>query len=266
MKKTNETAGSEYKTDDQPISRLFRVMEEMASLRTPVRLIDLSRYLGMSQSTVYRYVRSLCRMGYAYCDESTGCYALTWKICGLGGNIRNNLVLRSIVGPFLNNLSNTLNASSCLVVMDGIKTTYLEFVDNPDPARRGTIRIGHNAPIHTTGSGKVLLSAMPKADVSQIIRSVGLIALTPRTITDEETFYEELRRVRERGYSLDDEECETGYRCVSVPVYDYTGTVAAAISVFDIVERMPYERIDTVILPALREASDLISHRLGYTP
>ena len=83
MKKTNETAGSEYKTDDQPISRLFRVMEEMASLRTPVRLIDLSRYLGMSQSTVYRYVRSLCRMGYAYCDESTGCYALTWKICGL---------------------------------------------------------------------------------------------------------------------------------------------------------------------------------------
>ena len=266
MKKNDDLTTAESQGGDQPLDRLFRVMELMASVRTPARLIDLARMLDMSQSTVYRYVRSLCRLGYAYCDESTGCYALTWKICSLSGNIRNNLVLRSIVDPYLNSLSNTLNVSSCLVVMDGIRTTYLDYIDNPVPSRSGTIRIGHNAPIHTSGSGKVLLSAMPRAEVSRIIGSVGLIALTPHTITDEEKFFDELARVQETGYAIDDEECEAGYRCVSVPVYDYSKTVAAAISVFDIVEEMPHDRIGNVIIPALREASALISHRLGYTP
>ncbi len=248
----------------QPIPRLFKVMECMAALRVPTRLIDIAKKLNMSQSTVYRYVRTLCLMDYAYCDEQSGCYALTWKVCNISNNVKTNLGLRSIVSPYLNRLANALDVSACLVTMDGIRTSYLDYVDNPESRISSPIRIGHNAPIHTSGSGKVLLGAMNKIEVSKIIDSVGLVAMTPKTITDKERFFEEIEKVKENGYAIDDEECEAGHRCVSVPLFDYTGTVAAAISIFDIVENMSFERIKSQILPLMLRASSSISYRLGY--
>lgn len=260
----NNTQKNEADISDQPIPRLFRVMECMATFRVPARLIDISKKLGMSQATVYRYVRTLCLMGYAYCDEQSGCYALTWKVCMMGNSVKTSMGLRSIASPYLNSLANELNVSACLVVMDGIRTSYLDYVDNPDIRTAPPMRIGHNAPIHTSGSGKVLLGAMPQAEVSRIIDSVGLVALTPKTITDKETLFREIEKVKQNGYAIDDEECEAGHRCVSVPIFDYTRTVAAAISVFDIVENMSYERINGEILPVLKKASDAVSFRLGF--
>lgn len=271
-KKTGNTIATKTTTkskqtkqgNDQPIARLFRVMECMASFRTPTRLIDLAAKLNMSQSTVYRYVRTLCQMDYAYCDELTGCYALTWKVCLLSFGVQTTLGLRSIAAPFLSHLSNTLNVSTCLVVMEGIRTSYLDYVDNPESRMSSPMRIGHNAPIHTSSSGKVLLAAMPNMEAVKIIDSVGLVALTSKTITDKNILLSELEKIRQVGYAIDDEECETGQRCVSVPIHDYTGNVAAAISVTDICENMSFERIEKQLLPALFEVSEKISYRLGY--
>ena len=65
--------------------------------------------------------------------------------------------------------------------------------------------------------------------------------------------------------ALDNEECEIGHRCVSVPLYDYTGTVAAAISAFDSTERLTDEAIESRILPALKDLAAKISFRMGYS-
>ena len=47
--------------------------------------------------------------------------------------------------------------------------------------------------------------------------------------TDPEKLKEELAAIRERGYSLDDEEFGYGIVCMSVPVYDYTGEAIGVI-------------------------------------
>ena len=263
--KTNEIKTSE-EISNQPIPRLFRVMECMASFRVPARLIDIAKKLDMSQATVYRYVKMLCMMDYAYCDEQSGCYALTWKVCSMSSKVKTNLGLRSMASPYLNELANTLNVSACLVVMDGIKTSYLDYVENPESRIISPVRIGHNAPIHTTGSGKVLMSDMTRSEISRIIDPVGLIALTPKTITDKEKLFKEIEKVRKNGYAIDDEECEEGQRCVSIPLYDYTGSVAAAISIFDVVENMSFDRIKKELLPAMQKAAEAVSYRLGFTP
>ena len=73
-----------------------------------------------------------------------------------------------------------------------------------------------------------------------------------------------MEKVRKNGYAIDDEECEIGHRCISVPVYDYTGNVIAAISLSDITEKMSAERMKGELLPAMLEASKQISYRLGF--
>lgn len=249
---------------NQSLERLFKVIECLADSRMPYRLIDLSDALQMPQPTLLRYLKTLCALGYAYRDDQTGCYALTWKVCKLSDSVKVNLVLRSMASPFLNQLANTLNVGSCLVVANGDGTMYLDFMDNPDQAMSTMIRIGKNAPIHSTGSGKVLLASYSQRRIDEILEKKGLERLTSKTITDKAVLAKEIEKVRKQGYAIDNEECEENNKCISVPLRDYSGTVAAAISVFDITERLPDERVENEVLPALIAAANAISFRMGY--
>jgi len=75
----------------------------------------------------------------------------------------------------------------------------------------------------------------------------------------------DLQDIREMGYALDDEECEIGHKCVSVPLYDYSNQVSAAVSVFDSVDRLTDTYIQEEILPALKQLAQKISFRMGYS-
>lgn len=249
---------------NQSSDRLLRVIEYMAGIRLPIRLVDLAENLGMSQATVLRYLRSLCQQGYVYQDEVSGCYAMTWRICQISDSIKVNMSLRAMASPFLNALSNDLNASICLVIPYENGTMYLDFIQKPCMSMTTLIRIGRNAPIHCTGSGKVLLSSYSERRVQEIIDAVGLEAVTPNTITDKQRLLDELAEIRNKGYALDNEECELGVRCVSVPLYDYSGNVAAAISATDDSELMTDARIETILVQ-LKQAAKQISYRMGCT-
>ena len=63
---------------------------------------------------------------------------------------------------------------------------------------------------------------------------------------------------------MDDEECEVGHRCVSVPLWDYAGRIVAALSAYDATEYLSYQKMEDDVLPALFEAAKQISFRLGY--
>lgn len=245
--------------------KLLQIIEYMAARRLPMRLKDIAADLQISQPTVVRYLRTMCNQGYVYHDESTGHYAMTWKICRLGSSIESNLVLRSMAGSLFSDFVNAYNLGILLAVeRDGV-LTYLDLVCAPHGSANTMLRIGNDAPMHSTGSGKILLSAMTSARVNQILDKNGQVRLTDKTITDREELLRELAKIQKQGYALDNEECEIGHRCVSVPLYDYTGTIAAAISAFDSAERLTDEMIEQTALPALKKLAAEISFRMGYS-
>lgn len=244
--------------------KLLRIIEYMAASRLPVRLKDISDNLKISQPTVVRYLRTLCDQGYAYHDSQTGYYAMTWKICRLSSSLESNLVLRSMAGSLLNQFANNHNIGILLAVERDGNLMYLDLVGAPHGSVDTMLRIGKDAPMHSTGSGKILLSAMTPLRLGQLLDRSGQVRLTPNTITDRKALQNELAKVREQGYALDNEECELGHRCVSVPLYDYTGTVAAAISAFDSTERLTDAYIQD-LLPKLQHLAREISFRMGNT-
>ena len=244
--------------------KLLQIIEYMAARRLPMRLKDIAEDLQISQPTVVRYLRTMCNQGYVYHDDATGCYAMTWKICRLGSSLESNLVLRSMAGSLLSEFANRNNIGILLAVERNGILMYLDLVGAPHGSVNTMLRIGKDAPMHSTGSGKILLSAMTPAQVHQILDKNGQARLTDKTITDREALFRELKQIQQQGYALDNEECEIGHRCVSVPLYDYTGTVAAAISAFDSVERLTDEYIQSV-LPQLKQLAKEISFRMGNT-
>lgn len=230
-----------------------------------MRLKDIADHLEISQPTVVRYLRTLCDQGYVYQDNQTGQYAMTWKICRLGASLQSNLVLRSMAGSLLAQFANEVNLGALLSVERDGRLVYLDLVGAPHGNVDTMLRIGKDAPMHSTGSGKILLSTMTPGRLQSIIDQYGLPRLTHKTITRKEDLLLELDKIRQQGYATDDEECELGHRCVSVPLYDYTGTVAAAVSAFDSAERLTDEYIETVALPALKALAKEISFRMGYS-
>ena len=245
--------------------KLLQIIEYMSARRLPMRLKDIADDLHISQPTVVRYLRTMCNQGYVYHDEHTGYYAMTWKICRLSSSLESNLVLRSMAGSLLSEFANQHNLGILLAVeRDGV-LIYLDLVGAPHGSVNTMLRIGNDAPMHSTGSGKILLSAMTSARVNQILDQRGQVRLTDNTITSREQLMQELAKIQQQGYALDNEECEIGHRCVSVPLYDYTGAVAAAISAFGSVDRLTDLVIRDTALPALKKLSAEISFRMGHS-
>jgi len=244
-------------------SKTLLIMECLADNWMPMRLLDIAEKLNLSQPTVLRYLAPLVQSNYAYQEEDTLRYGLTMKICKLSNQVNSNLSIRSIVSPYLNWLSSNLQVSSCLVTEQNFKALYIDLAEKPGFAVSTFQHIGKHAPLNATGSGKVLLSTYSDRQLNDFITTMGLEKLTPNTITTKERLVNELDMIRKYGYAIDSEECELGIRCVSLPIYNYTDKIIAALSLFDLPENLNHERINQEILPTMNRIQQLISLRMG---
>lgn len=253
------------KSEEVPLSeRILVVLEYVVSHQVPVKPAKMAKDLGIPLASLVRYLQSLVNQGYVFRDDEQGEYGATWRVCWLGDMIKSSFTLRNYVSPFLVDLSSSLKMASCLVVEQNGNLIYLDFIDNPNDGIEGLKRIGKDAPIYCTGSGKILLSSLQDRRRNAIIEQLDMSPLTDRTITDKSVLKQELDKVRSQQYAVDDEECEEGYRCISVPLYDYTGQTIAAISLIDQTDHLQDERVEREILPRLRAITKTISQRLGY--
>ena len=155
------------RASSQSSDKLLQILEGISVNKLPMRLQDISEQVGMSQSTVLRYLTTLVNNGYIYQEEDTLRYGLTWKICALGQNLNTNLSLRNIASPFINRLSIQHGLGSCLVVDYDFECMYLDCIDTSNELFHTLMRIGKSAPLHTTGSGKILLASYSDAKVDE---------------------------------------------------------------------------------------------------
>ena len=93
-----------------------------------------------------------------------------------------------------------------------------------------------------------------------LFRSILLIISTgPNTITDLEKLMEEINRIRQMGYAVDDEENEEGIRCVAAPLTCKSEDAAYAFSVSSIKSRIPDARVAQIAEVMLRVKADIES-------
>jgi IclR family transcriptional regulator, pca regulon regulatory protein len=85
-----------------------------------------------------------------------------------------------------------------------------------------------------------------------------LKALTAKTIVSREVLSSDVRRVREQGFSVIDEELEAGIRAIAVPIVSKDGRVAGSLGVGALASRVSLEEIESRFLPVLREQARAI--------
>ena len=247
----------------QSASRTIAILEYLAE-HERVSLADLAGDLQLNKATAHRFLASLIAAGYVRQDERSRDYMLTTRVLGLASQLLERTEVRHVARPLMEQLAARTSETVHLGILDDLEVIYIDKVEGGQTVRMASM-VGGRAKCHSTGLGKVLLSAGSESDWSDCVKRHGQEPRTPATITTLEGLYEELQKVRERGYAVDDGENESGIRCVAAPIFDHLGAVVAALSVSGWTMSITRERLPDLIEEVVATGS-AISRSLGYAP
>lgn len=139
--------------------------------------------------------------------------------------------------PHLKSLADQLGETLNMATLDSNMAIYIAQAPSAHSMRILT-EIGCRVHLHVTGVGKAILAQLPDDRVREMMASIGMPSSTARSIGTIDVLLADLDRIREPGYSTDDEEHDVGVRCYAVAVPN--APTPTAISVLG-----PFARVDS---------------------
>lgn len=222
-------------------------------------LSDVARACDLTRAAARRFLLTLADLGYVHTDGRL--FRLSPRVLELGYAYLSSLGLPEIAEPHLERLVLQIHESSSLCVLDGDDIVYVARV----PTSRimtVSITVGTRFPAYLTSVGRVMLAHLPERQIEEHLRRITIDRPTPHTVATTGQLRAELRRVRDQGYAIVDQELEEGLRSVAVPVRDRSGTVVAAVNIPVHASRNSVESVRADLLPPLRAAAEQIESDL----
>lgn len=204
--------------DDQyPVNATKTSFEllEVLTVDGPLGVTALASQTDVSKGTVYNHLSTLRMLGYVKKTGDT--YDVTFRTLAMGERIRERTTLYRTAKPHLNNLTKTAGEYTGLYIEEegrGIRIYHAVESDHWSPPMVD----GERIELHATAAGKAILSLMPDDRIDTIIERWGLEAFTEETITDRETLFQQLRKIREDGVAFSRSERFDAINAVAAPI------------------------------------------------
>ncbi|TFC01602.1 IclR family transcriptional regulator [Cryobacterium adonitolivorans] len=214
-------------------------------------VVRVAELVGRDKGMVSRTLATLAEAGLVSRDPVTQTYQLGYQLYALAARTLESRLVRASV-PYLRRLVTATRETTNLCVLRGGNVLTIAS-EMSEYAFRGVGWLGVSTAAWQTSSGRVLVSDWAEEDLRRWYEAHGHDAavigpapglreglgaavptsagLRPPAVTDFTSLKSEMRRIRQRGYAVVDEEFETGVVGVSAPVYDFRQTIVAAINV-----------------------------------
>jgi DNA-binding IclR family transcriptional regulator len=238
-------------------------MEEIARNREGIGLAELSKRVGLHNSTTFHLVRTMVSLGYVRQMKDSKRYRIGRPLFALAANALDEIEMTSLATPVLEDLSRETGESSHFSVRMGDDVVVMARTSGPG-AFQLTDRVGVVRPAHCTALGKIMLAAMQPEQFESFVERAELKARTPNTITTAERLRREVAEVRRTGVAFDDGEFDTELRCVALPVRDFTGQVIGALGISGPVWRLSTDTLQRRVR-FVRAAAGRLSAEFGFT-
>lgn len=248
------------------VARALTVLQILQDAPSGATATALAAQLGLTPASTFQLLRTLEQFQFVYQEADSKRYLLGDAAGRLALAFRDELGLIQVASPHLYRLHELCGEDIHFAVWHGETTREIltlrssqTTVLNPELERFAPM----SKRLHCTATGKVFLASMPESQAAAIVRKVGMMKRTPRTITTLEELLADLRRVRDLGYAVSDNEQSEGMLGLGAPVYDYLGRVVAVIAIGLPDERGAGDRRATLI-ERLVSTANAISAQLGY--
>ncbi|MGW9405291.1 IclR family transcriptional regulator [Arthrobacter sp. NPDC055585] len=217
---------AERTTGVQSVERVFELLELITDAGGSATLSELAATADLPLPTIHRLLRTLVGLGYAR-QLPNRRYSLGPRLIRLGEGA--TAQLGALAMPVLKNLVDELGETANMAVLDSDQVLYIAQAPSRHSMRTFT-EVGRRAHSHATGVGKAILAQLPDEKVRQIADRAGLPAVTEASITGIDELLADLRRIRERGFSIDEQEQELGVRCFAAAVPGAPSPTAISVS------------------------------------
>ena len=243
------------------VTKVLHILETLHDAPSGLQLKDVAQLTGINKSTAYRFLAHLEHDGYVFRDAS-GAYAIGVRLARLASGTSYQTTLRKLSRPILQQLWRVTGETVNLAVLDGREVLYLDVMESSHTFRLVS-QVGMRRPVYCTALGKVMLAYIPEEEQQYFFDGMAFERFTPHTIRGAVQLRKEFTLIRQRGYSLDNEEAYLGSRCIGAPIFEASGKIAAALSVSGPTTRVTREKVPAMAAAA-KNAAMAISRTLGY--
>ncbi len=244
----------------QVIERMFALMDVLASREDAISLKEISEKTGLHPSTAHRILNDLA-IGRFVERSQPGSYRLGMRMLELGNLVKGRLNVRDAALAPMRELHKKIQQPVNLSLRQGDEIIYVERAYSERSGMQVVRAIGGRAPLHLTSVGKLFLAADDATRIRAYATRTGLHGQTKNSITQLPALERELAKVRQSGFSQDNEELELGVRCMACGIYDDQGKLVAGLSI-----SAPAGRLDDAWLSQLQATAKQICDTLGFAP
>lgn len=243
------------------IKKIAKILNLFSLDTTELGISEISRETGIPKGTVHRILVALEEESLLKQGENQ-LYYPGEKLFWIGKVAEENMNIIKVATPFLKKLSTKHKCAAHLAYLDGTAVVYLD-KQVASSFFEFASRVGMRIPAHATALGKSMLAYQQETFVREQFQNFTFEKFTPHTIANLEELIRELKKSRQWGYALDNEEISLGLNCVAAPIFNYSGQVEAAISL-----AKPLSQIDEDekrrMVTSVVEATLAVSKKLGY--
>jgi IclR family transcriptional regulator, pca regulon regulatory protein len=263
MANTAARGSEELKPGDgyvQSFARGLEVIRSFSAAAPRQTLTEVASRSGLTRAGARRILLTLQALGYVHTDGKL--FALSPRILDLGFAYLSSMPIWNVAEPVMETLAQTVKESCSAAVLDGTDIVYVLRVST-HKIMSISLGVGSRLPAYCTSMGRVLLAALPEAELDACLRNAKVAPLTRHTVTSVAELKAKMAQVKKQGWSLVNQELEEGLISLAAPLTNRAGQVVAALNISGQANRTSARVMQDTMLPALMAAAKEISRMLS---
>jgi IclR family pca regulon transcriptional regulator len=234
----------------------LEVLQAFNAEHPRMTLSEVATRTDMDRAKARRFLLTLHALGFV--KRNGRQFELTPRVLQLGYAYQSSNQYRAVIQQYLEDVTAELGESSSLAVLDGDDVVYVVRSSARHRLMAITLSVGTRLPAAYTSMGRVLLAQLPEAELEAFLDRVKLEPYTAFSITNANALKKDIAKVREQGYSIVDQELDSGLRSAAVPVFAGNGELLGAINISTNAARVDMETLMGVYLPRLQQAAEAV--------
>lgn len=226
------------------VDRTLDFFELFADQKRPLALSEIARLLEIPVSSCHDVLQTLIRRGYVHDLGARAGYYPTGRLHHLASALADHDPLLLRAESEIEALALAVGETVALAKASGLDLTYV-LVRESNHQLRFSVTVGDAVrSLYATSAGKALLGCLDEKSRESVIKGLKPTPFTQHTLVDKGEIREDVRKGRERGWFLNDE--ESALDAMTVSVGFWSGSVFYALTVAGPKSRVSSKRDEIV--------------------
>jgi DNA-binding IclR family transcriptional regulator len=224
------------------------ILDFLSSCDEPQSLNKIAKETGLTNSTALKILDTLLMIGYVQKNAELKKFSLGLSIIKYANKSINNLDIKKIAQPHLEELQRVTNETVHLGIQDKDSIIYITKIESKNPICLYS-KVGNSIPMYCSAMGKAILAYSLDEEIKNYLDRNPLNKLTNNTITNKSEFMEEILKVREMGYAYDNGEHEEDVFCIGASItlnHKNYGAFSVSIPKYRLTEKFQKQIIEAI--------------------